>query len=446
MAESDLGIGNRRTLLNDEVKLEKAAIKHGRNKNTSADVLKTIVGRSEKVDRLVAKHPNADGAVLRGLSGTNDKTTIKYLLLNPNTPDETILGIASKCSQDCRTLLRNLFKNPDCQSLDIRLAKNKNATSDALGILMGIHTSVDRLIAKHPNAAHYGMLDQMSESKDRITRRNVLLNPNVPSTTAAMLASEFPDEFMKLPILVLNDLIIEHSECIFGIGQTLLFQILTHPQCPPLLLNWAVKRGGTYEQLAVWKNPSAPVELLTEMMVTGYQQEANVLLALPEKALEFLNGLGFVGSPPSSYEELCDYGGWLSNTSHKVDDLWEKLRPKEGDTEETVQWKMVFANDWIKGDYYKNGWGNWHQQYGLSQFLAVYLADESTFNPFAVSVLRADIRAMDSCGQMCMYQGNLEQTFLGSINDMEEIFLRLDAAIVVWCERHPEPISYNRSN
>lgn len=469
---------------------EAASIRLGKDRNTSADVLRTIVGHSAKVDRLVAKHPNADATVLSALSGCLDIKTFQLLLLNPGTPIETIMTIASslifgrdrirhdlevaevkrllghgggekkftinpdilppglqrayhlpyKTPIVCRKLLCDFFNRPANMTLAIQLAKNKNTTRDALHILIGIHTAVDRLIAKHPNAE----VDELSESKDRITRKNVLLNPNVSSYTAAMLASEFPDEFMKLPIPILNDLIIERSECIFGIGQGRLFQILSHPKCPPLLLNWACKRGGYYEQLAVWKNPNAPVELLTEMMVTGYQQETNVLLAHPVKIHEFLTDLGFVDVPPNTYEELCRCR-WLSDTSDGTGMLWDKLVPASG-VAETVQGEMVRAMGWIKGDYYKNGWGNWHQQYDHSQFIATHLTNDNTFQPFTVSVLRADIRAMDLCGQRCMYEGDLEQTFLSSVNDMEEIFQRLNAAIVVWCERHPEPIPYSRKN
>lgn len=419
---------------------EPAAIRLGKNKNTPADALSTLIGHSAKVDRLVAKHPHSDGATLNGLSGSNDKTTIKNLLLNPNTSDETILEIASRCPQNCRKLLHDFFKNPNHKPLAIKLVKDKNATECALGIVIGLYTPIDRLIAKHSNAGR--LLDQLSKSKDRITRRNVFLNPNSYGFTA-QLAPEFPDEFPKLPAQILSDLIIEHSECILGIGQAPLFQILSHPKCPPLLLDWACKRGGLYEQLAVWKNPSAPAELLREMMVTGYPQEANVLLALPEKILELLNGLGFAGSPPKSYEELYEFHGWLDNMSGKTTDLWDKLVPEEGEAE-TVQGEMVRAIGRIQGDYYQNGFGNWHQCYELSRLLADHLADENTFNPFTAGVIRADIRALDLIGQWCMYSGNLEQTFLSSIHDTGKIFQRLDAAIVVWCERHPEPIPYNQ--
>lgn len=63
---------------------EKAALKLCRNKGTPAGVLKTLVGKSVKVDRLIAKHPNADVASLYKLSGNNDKTTCENILESAN--------------------------------------------------------------------------------------------------------------------------------------------------------------------------------------------------------------------------------------------------------------------------------------------------------------------------------------------------------------------------
>ena len=158
-----------------------------------------------------------------------------------------------------------------------------------------------------------------------------------------------------------------------------------------------------------------------------------------------MSDLGLVGSPPNSYEELCDYGGWLREKRDGGSGLWEKLVPEEGEAE-TIQGEMVRAIGRIQGDYYRNGFGNWYSYYyNLSQFLAAHLADEATFKPFTVNVLRSDIRALHSCGLRCMYEGDLERTFLDSINDMGDVFLRIDAAIAVWCERHPEPIPYKPS-
>ena len=65
---------------------EKAALKLCKNSGTHASVLKTLAGKSAKVDRLIAQHPNADASVLGGLSESLDLKTFEYLLLNPHAP------------------------------------------------------------------------------------------------------------------------------------------------------------------------------------------------------------------------------------------------------------------------------------------------------------------------------------------------------------------------
>lgn len=476
---------------------EKAALKLCRDKGTPAKVLKTLAGKSVKVDRLIAKHPHADTSVLGKLSGSLDIKTFECLLLNPHAPFEAVLTIASALiagkdrsqridevnaelerlfagkeygyrylsdriiiekpeilpsgvqrtyrvphsKPKARKLVQNYIKNPDREQLAIQMAKDKKTSADVLDVLLGCSVSIDRLIAKHSNANECN-LEELVESKDKATRRNVFFNPNTDQQSVIKLASGFPDEFLKLKPKVLDNLVHEYPENIYGIEQALLFRILTHPQCPQVLLSWACKHGGTYEQLAVWKNPNTPVELFSEMMESGYPQEANVLLAHPQKIFEYVSDLGFVGPPPKSYGELCDYGGWLRETREKTSGLWEKLVPKEGEAE-TIQGEMVRAIGRIQDDYYRNGFGNWYSYYyDLSRFLAAHLADETTFKPFTANVIRSDIRALHSCGLRCMYSGDLERTFLDSINDTEEVFLRIDAAIAVWCERHPELISY----
>lgn len=486
---------------------EKSAIKLSKNKNTSAVVLNTIVGRSGKVDRLVANHPNADSTVLSGLSGSLDVKTLEFLLLNPNTPFETILAIASSliCGKDrfrridevdakldsllagkrsisygrdkitvetpdilppgvqrtyrlpdsepiVRKLLHNYLRSQDHEQLAIQVVKDKKTSSDILNALLGCSVLIDQLIAKHPNA-NERVLDELSGnreggttgSKDATTRKNVFLNPNASDSMVMKLSSEFPDEFISHPAL--DRLVTGHGwigpGIIYRIGQPLLLATLARRDCPQTLLNWTCRHGGAYEQLAVWQNPITPVELLTEMMATGYAQEANVLLAHPEKLLEFVTNLGFVGSSEKFRES-----GWFYDMSFKVSALWKKLVPKEGEAE-TIQGEMVRAIGKIKGDYYRNGFGNWYPMYyKLSQFLAAHLADLNSFKPFTVAVIRADIRALNAYGNRVMEEGNPYETFdfsLFETTDIEKAFERLDAAIVAWCKRHQKLIPHKRS-
>lgn len=495
---------------------EKAALKLCRNKDTPAGVLKTHVGKSVKLDRLIAQHHNADASVLGGLSGSLDIKTFEYLLLNSHTPFETILAIASSlisgkdrsqrfdeiyaelktllageefevsCDSNritveelavlppgvqrtyrlpdskptVRKLLQDYLKNPDREQLAIQMAKDKKTSADVLAALLGCSISIDRLIAKHPNA-NERVLDELTGnkeegttgSKDKVIRRNAFLNPNIRLPAIVEMASEFPNDFIKHPTL---DRLATGERwtgpgIIYRIGQSLLLKILARRDCPQTLLDWACKHGGPLEQLAAWKNIFTPVELLAEMMATGYAQEANVLLAHPDKLIEFAGDLGIVDY------DLDDVGscGKLTQSGlfYVFDDelsaLWEKLVPEEGEAE-TIQGEMVRAIGRIKGDYYRNGFGNWYPMYyKLSQFLAAHLIDESTFKPFTLSVLHADIRALNAYGNSVMAAGSPYEQFHFSLfktTGIEEAFERLDAAIAVWCKRHPELIPYKRSN
>ena len=357
-----------------------------------------------------------------------------------------------------RKLLQDYLKNPDREQLTIQVVKDKETSADVLAALLGCSVSIDRLIAKHPNA-NERVLDELTGnkeegtagSKDKVTRRNAFLNPNTRLSAIVEMASEFPNDFIKHPAL---DRLATGEGCtgpgiIYRIGQSALLEILARRDCPLALLNWAVKHGGPLEQLAAWKNIFTPVELLTEMMATGYAQEANVLLGHPDKLIEFAGDLGIVDY---DHDDIGSCGKLTQSSlfyafNDELSALWKKLVPKEGEAE-TIQGEIVRAIGRIKGDYYRNGFGNWHSYYyKLSQFLATHLIDESTFKPFTLSVLRADIRALNAYGNSVMAEGNFYESFRFSLfetTDVEKAFERLDAAIAVWCKRHPKLIPYNQ--
>lgn len=491
---------------------EKAALKLGRNKNTTAEVLKTVVGKSDKVDRLIAQHQNSDGEVLGKLSGSFDLKTFKLLLLNPKTPFETIIAVASSLisgkdsdlkeklineeldklfsgspnsiswSRDklvieepdilppgvrrsyslpysepkVRELLHEYFKNPDCEQLAIQLAKNKKISADTLDVLLGGSISIDRLIAKHPNTDSNMLIKLTGDkaegtagSKDTVTRKNAFLNPNLKLPTVADMASEFPDLFIKHPALerlVTGD----GWDCpglIYRVGETMLNDLLSSENCPVLLLRWACRHGCAYQQLVVWRNNITPVELLTEMLTTGYAQEANELLSHPDKLIEFARDVGVVDFGTSD-DEVCgklnQFDLWC-NFDSELSELWKKLVPKEGEAE-TIQGEMVRANGMLGNDFYRSDFCNWFPKYyNFHQFLVANLIDENTFKPFTLAVIRADLRAIKSYGNIVASITKPNETpSFELIPDMETVLSRLDAAVLTWCRRHPDLIPYKR--
>ncbi|HUW26195.1 MAG TPA: hypothetical protein VMW07_06675 [Gallionella sp.] len=499
---------------------EKSATKLCRSKETSAEELKVLAGHSVKVDRLIANHPNADDTVLSGLSGSLDFKTFEILLRNPKTPFETIMAIASSLisgntlnkdherkeasilaeldrvlrkyqytsygnkitvdspdvlppgiqrtyrlppyitTSDICKLLQDFFKNPDHEQATIRLAKNKKTPAGTLGLLCGHYISVDRLIAKHPNADE-NILEQLAGNKSKSIRRNVFLNPNTDIATRARLVPEFSQDFLLIPKI--DSIFGETPYSVYGIGQKFLSKILRDTLCPASLLNWACDYGGSFEQLSVWLNPATPLEILTRLLDTGYAQEANVLLAHPEKMLEFTKDLGYVGSTPDNYNTK-EYGRflltqdetihivrrnrWVEELSEKFNGLWNKLVPKSGPAK-TLQGEVLREISNLEGAYDHMGFSNGEQFYYPLRFIATHLADKTTFSTNTVNVILSDIRAMNTSAYKFVYELSVvddkpeyqKSILLNSVCDMEQVFERLRAVSAVWCERHPEPIA-----
>jgi len=449
---------------------ELEAIKLCKRKATSADELRSFVGLSDRVDRLIAKHPNSDCETLLQLSGESAEIAFKNLLINPKSSFETILEAASSLTKSTTDykgesscyypsnyspivykLLPDFFKKHDYVQKAIQLVRDKNCSESILHALLGAYPAVDRLIAKHPNAnsdlldilvgiSDEGMVEVSNFSKDKIARKNVFLNPNLSNCSVMILGREFPEKFIKIPSL--REILTDDPLLIYRLGAKPLFSILSSYECPQELLNWACKYGGPEEQLAVWTNSETPTRLRTEMMKSGYVQEANVILEHCDKLQEFADDLNYdesdisAGVEPSSF---IDYG-----FTARFDALWKKLVPKKGEAE-TIQGEMVRALGRMEGDYFRNGFGNWYPTfYDFSQFLIANLIDESTFKPFTLSVLRADIRTIVFSGNTAAVGEDLEGTITtcwGGIGT-EDAMNRIAAAIVVWCERNPKLIPY----
>ncbi len=214
---------------------EKAAIKMSKNSGTPADVLRTLIGKSDRVDRLIARHPNANSEVLGGLSNSCDMKTFEALLKHPHAPIETIIEVAvavllmsDKISDEKEELiidniygllpegsaialayteygfeltypeilppgvqryyrlpylkpiiqerLRDYFSKPDHEAFAIKAAQDKNTSKEILSVLMGLSAKIDRLIAKNPYADST-LKRSLMESKDKITRRNAFIKP-----------------------------------------------------------------------------------------------------------------------------------------------------------------------------------------------------------------------------------------------------------------------------
>ena len=147
------------------------------------------------------------------------------------------------------------------------IAKDPESTADALEALAGSSEAIDRLLAKHPKAGAV-LLEILSHSSDKATRKSVCLNPDTPKETLVRLAPQFPGDFFQNPAF--DWLLLEDPNLLFDIGGGVLKNILKRPECPEIFLKWAVKHGDEGQQLAAAMNPHTPVRSLRELLKSAH--------------------------------------------------------------------------------------------------------------------------------------------------------------------------------
>ena len=143
------------------------------------------------------------------------------------------------------------------------LVKDPETPSEALGALVGTSETIDRALAKHPNASA-DVLEKLSHSSDETTRRNVVLSPNASKDVLVRLAPQFPADFFKNSAF--DWLLLEEPDLLKRIGRGVMKNILKRPECPQSFLTWAAEHGSEEEMLAVAMNPNAPMEALQRLL------------------------------------------------------------------------------------------------------------------------------------------------------------------------------------
>lgn len=145
-------------------------------------------------------------------------------------------------------------------------AKRPDSIAAQLTPLAGISTAADRLLAKHPNAPAT-LLELLSRSKDKTTRKSVAVHPNAPKAVLLALATQFPGDFYRNPAF--DWLLLEEPDLLFGLGHGVLKNILKRPDCPASFMAWAVDKGDDDQKLAVAMNPQAPEDQLRRLVAHG---------------------------------------------------------------------------------------------------------------------------------------------------------------------------------
>lgn len=152
-------------------------------------------------------------------------------------------------------------KNKPLTPADI--AKNPESTAEVLASLAGSSEAIDRLLAKHQKAGAV-LLEKLSHSCDKATRKAVCLNSNTSKETLVRLAPQFPGDFFQNPAF--DWLLIEDPNLLFDIGGGVLKNILKRSECPVSFLKWAASHGDEGQQLAAAMNSHTPVDSLRELL------------------------------------------------------------------------------------------------------------------------------------------------------------------------------------
>lgn len=146
------------------------------------------------------------------------------------------------------------------------LARRPETPAERLDSLAGQGELVDRLLARHPHATAK-LLEQLSHSSDKVTRKAVVLNPGADKETLLRLAPQFPYDFFRNAAF--DWLLLEEPDLLTRLGKGVLKNILKVADCPRSFMAWACAHGDEQEKLAVAMNSQAPADLLQRLVREG---------------------------------------------------------------------------------------------------------------------------------------------------------------------------------
>ena len=155
----------------------------------------------------------------------------------------------------------------------LRTVKSSDIDEVALSDCVGLFVEVDRAIARRQNTSS-AILERLSHHSDKIVRQAVASHHNILSEDLMRLGKQFPDAFLSNPALDL--ILIENPGLLLNFDESLLVQIAKRDACPEVFLKWAIRQGSEQVLMAIAMNPSTPVELLQQLLVSEFKtvQEA----------------------------------------------------------------------------------------------------------------------------------------------------------------------------
>lgn len=135
-------------------------------------------------------------------------------------------------------------------------------SASELANLVGVSDKIDSQIAQHDRVSS-PTLAKLAQSRSASVLRNVVLNPACPKEVLLKLAPKFPNEFFANPAILLQLLV--DPDLFLRLPITAIKAILKSPDCPPSIIDWAMRSGGSSHALALAARADISPELLRQI-------------------------------------------------------------------------------------------------------------------------------------------------------------------------------------
>ena len=332
-------------------------------------------------------------------------------------------------------------------------AKSNKSSPAQLMELIGISVEIDRLLAKNPIAATE-MLRELSKSADPVVVRNVASNAATSKDVLARLGPKNPSSLLKNPSFA--SILASDPKFSSVFDKPTLHKLLCHKACPEVLGDWALKNGTADQQAAyLFRAPRSDMMKRKFLKSKHYQVVGALLEKVDSAYFDWAVAAGWPcdASAKSIAGELPNAGraqidAWLTQKADETSDMWSKLVPKSG-CAETIQGELVRSIGRIQSEYYRNAMMNWGDGFfeKMTTFIEVTLKSDGSFSPLTkryVEALVVLIRKSGSTGAAISKGRKTRSAAFGGnimlVSDVEIAHKRLKSLIVLWCEKHPDPI------
>ncbi len=335
------------------------------------------------------------------------------------------------------------------------IARNAESTEDQLALAVNVSETVDRILAKHPNVSP-ALLERLSRSSDKPTRRNVARNSNTPAGVLAEIGQDHPGALFKNPALA--SIVWSDKTFLAGFEPAKLSNALMRKDCPEAVIDWVLKHGNASHQASLLFGVDRSPDLVARFRKSRHSRIVTAILAKSEESyLAWATDLGFTMPDESgmndresalSLRERIDH--WVAEKTLEMSALWGRLVPRQG-CADSLQGELVRALGRIANEYFRNGMTNWGGGYykPLAKVICDTLTAEPTFSPWVKRIVRADIDEVKQSGrtgeEIAKGKQPMEAAFPRNLlcgGDVDSALERLGAVIAVWCSRHADPIPY----